>query len=903
MLLFFQRDIGLRLFVLYLLFVGPLIIGALFVNNIAAQRLVREIQRADQDLASVITQEFQNYFGDLFSMVDQLAHHTAVANNDLEGMTELFQNVTIGRSNIAVIYLLNNTCTIFYEHQPGIGSEYVSIPASKIDSLCTANPTLTDGHISLISGQPVVTISHPIYSIIEQRTTGWVAIDVRLHTLNQLARLSVQHRPDEEVEVLILDAGEVIVARSDFNPNAMLIDVHGEIPFREAPVDEEGGQSWIASNNDDVENLYTSTSLPGYQWTVLLSRPTELAFNTPDTFYRGVIASVFIFIAVGFFFWIMLSTNVIRPLERLSMHSREIAQESPQAGPSLNLDVRETAQSLAPLRSRQDQIGHLVRSLLRAEEMIADRFKELETLLETGAVVLSSLDLRVVLENILEQVERLMGLEKSAIIALDEDRGIFRSQASRGLSQRYTEQIVIHPGEPASITLKALETGSAVQVEDTETEEKQVAYQPRARMEGIRAMIAVPLLTQHGPPTALLVYHSQPHRFTSREINLLTSFAQQAAMALENATLFNRSDVELQQQTLRLESLIQSLRDGLIMEDLDGKVLYINRMAEDLSGLSQFQAVGRDVDEILERIILLTREPEKTRAALHHAQLQEGNRQLDLELSTPQGTLQFLRIRIFDVTDELGVRLGRGRILHDITRRREIDRMRSSLVSTVSHELRTPLASIKGYATTLLSEDVEWDLISQREFLTIISEETDRLSELVKDLLDMSRIEAGNLSISRVATDLSEMVPRAAQRARIPPDDRLNIRIAPEVPPLYIDPQRIEVVFRNLIENAVKYSQAGTPILVTADREHNSIVIRVEDEGTGIPKTEHDRIFESFYRIENGFTRSTPGAGLGLAISQGFIKAHGGRIWYEERSKGSCFAFSLPLVTQEEKTE
>jgi signal transduction histidine kinase len=221
--------------------------------------------------------------------------------------------------------------------------------------------------------------------------------------------------------------------------------------------------------------------------------------------------------------------------------------------------------------------------------------------------------------------------------------------------------------------------------------------------------------------------------------------------------------------------------------------------------------------------------------------------------------------------------------------------MKSSLISTVSHELRTPLAAIKGYASTLLAEDVEWDRQSQREFLTVISDETDHLSELVNDLLDMSRIEAGNLEVRRQTCDLRELVEQAAQRAHPQPGENLHMLLPENLPTLIADPQRIEVVLRNLIENAAKYSNGNGPITVRARWDESEIIVCVEDEGPGIPSEHSEHIFDSFYRVEDGLTRTQAGAGLGLAIAQGFVRAHGGEIWIEPRTSGTAVAFSLPL--------
>jgi len=169
------------------------------------------------------------------------------------------------------------------------------------------------------------------------------------------------------------------------------------------------------------------------------------------------------------------------------------------------------------------------------------------------------------------------------------------------------------------------------------------------------------------------------------------------------------------------------------------------------------------------------------------------------------------------------------------------------------------------------------------------------LSKLVNDLLDMSRIESGNLDVNRAECSLGDLLQRAAQRAHPSPLDRLSFDFPPDLPQLYVDPQRIEAVLRNLIENAAKYSGDSSPIIITAGVEGQFLVVRVRDEGPGIPPEYSERIFESFYRLENGLNRLSPGAGLGLAICQGFISAHGGEIWLEPQPKGACIAFSLPL--------
>ena len=209
------------------------------------------------------------------------------------------------------------------------------------------------------------------------------------------------------------------------------------------------------------------------------------------------------------------------------------------------------------------------------------------------------------------------------------------------------------------------------------------------------------------------------------------------------------------------------------------------------------------------------------------------------------------------------------------------------------------MASIKGYATTLLAEDIDWELPAQREFLAIISRDADRLSDMVDNLLDMSRIEAGSLTLSKTACSLENIIIQGVERVDGGITRPIQIDIPPGLPPVYVDAYRIEVVIRNLVENAIKYSEEGKPIRIVAIPAGEKVIVQIEDQGPGIPTDKVVDIFESFYRLDDGLARRKPGVGLGLAICRGFVQAHEGKIWVEPRQTGTCFAFSIPLVNTE----
>jgi signal transduction histidine kinase len=336
------------------------------------------------------------------------------------------------------------------------------------------------------------------------------------------------------------------------------------------------------------------------------------------------------------------------------------------------------------------------------------------------------------------------------------------------------------------------------------------------------------------------------------------------------------------------------MSDGVILEDMAGELLFCNQSMWDLTGLRPEERAGLDATAIRERLLQAVQHPEETRAAIDAALLAAGSQSVKWEMVRDGNRLN-LRLQTFEVTDSNDKLIGRGQFFQDITRDRELDRMKDSLIATVSHELRTPLAAIKGYVTTLLAKDVQWDSAAQEEFLTVISNETDRLSKLVDDLLDLSRIESGSLNVQRSACLLPNLVQRALQSAHPKPEMAPLLEFEADLPAIDVDARKIEGVLRNLIENAVKYAQTGTPLQISARLQDSSVQVRVVDDGPGIPVEFADHIFTPFFRGEDGLKRDQSGAGLGLSICRGFVRAHGGEIRLEPRTRGTCITFSLPL--------
>ncbi|MDD5093511.1 MAG: ATP-binding protein [Dehalococcoidia bacterium] len=228
----------------------------------------------------------------------------------------------------------------------------------------------------------------------------------------------------------------------------------------------------------------------------------------------------------------------------------------------------------------------------------------------------------------------------------------------------------------------------------------------------------------------------------------------------------------------------------------------------------------------------------------------------------------------------------------------KLDEMRSVLLASVSHELRTPLTSIKGLASTLIQPDVKWDHDTEQDFLRTIAQESDRLAQIVSDLIDMTQLEAGIMRVRKAPVRITVIVDHLKnQLESLACNHQLEVHIPPDLPIVDGDEVRIGQVIINLVSNATAYSDKGTTITLAAKTIDNEIVVSVADEGVGIPDDHLTKVFDRFYRMEEGAKRRRGGSGLGLSISKGITEAHGGRIWVQSQpGQGATFSFSLPVI-------
>jgi signal transduction histidine kinase len=232
--------------------------------------------------------------------------------------------------------------------------------------------------------------------------------------------------------------------------------------------------------------------------------------------------------------------------------------------------------------------------------------------------------------------------------------------------------------------------------------------------------------------------------------------------------------------------------------------------------------------------------------------------------------------------------------VRDITHFRTAEELKSTFISIVSHELRTPVALIKGYASTLRRDDAKWDKRTINDSLAVIEEEADRLSKMIDDLLDASRLQAGGLSLNRADVSLAVLASRVAERFGSQSNKHKIVTDFPEkFPVILADETRIEQVLANLVSNAMKYASKGE-IKITGSVRPEQVIVCVSDQGPGIEAKDLPHIFDRFYRSNNA-VKQTKGAGLGLYLARAIVEAHGGRIWADPKpDSGARICFSVP---------
>lgn len=411
----------------------------------------------------------------------------------------------------------------------------------------------------------------------------------------------------------------------------------------------------------------------------------------------------------------------------------------------------------------------------------------------------------------------------------------------------------------------------------------------------LRQMVSLPLLVRDQMIGVIVVFRAAVNvAFSADDRALLETFAEQAAIAVNNASLYQAS---LQEQQ-RLAAIIEQSADGVMILDWRWRITTFNRAMELLTGWPRVEAIGRPCAEVLG-----IQNEHGVNICLVDCPLQRlphvPDPKVEGKIVTRDGRERYIASRYSPTYAADGSFLGAIANVRDVTTRKLEEQQQATFISVISHELKTPVAIIKGYASTLRRSDADWDMATVRDGLQVIEEESDRLTTLIGNLLDVSRLQAGGFRLQLGPVDLPELAQRLVQSMAATAGQayEFQIRFTPNFPPVQADEERLRMVLSNLLSNAVKYSPDGGVIRIGGWTEDEYAVVYVSDQGIGIAPEDQSLIFDRFYRVDNTLSRQTQGAGLGLYLARAIVMAHGGDIQVESQpGRGSRFIFTLPLA-------
>ncbi len=538
-----------------------------------------------------------------------------------------------------------------------------------------------------------------------------------------------------------------------------------------------------------------------------------------------------------------------------------------------------------------------------------------ETLLRILTEVSASLDLDRALSRTLSLLNDAIGAEQGTIMLLHAEDNLLHYRAGYGYATESDEQITIRTQSNFKLKVGEGLAGWVVKhrqpvlVEDLYNDARWVVSQNSSQHH--RSAVIAPLMAGEDVIGAIMVFHRKVGYFSPDALEMVKAIGSQVAIAISNAQLYQlirdqaeRLGVMLRTQQMeasRQTAILEAVADGVLVTDASNTISFVNNSAESILSLAAGQTEGRPIDNFSG----LFGNSSQAWIETVHSWAEDASPERAGETYAEQISLENGRVVLVHLAPVIWQKefLGTVSIFRDITHEVEVDRLKSEFVATVSHELRTPMTSIRGYVDVLLMGAAGAVSENQRHFLDIVKSNTERLNILVNDLLDISRIEAGRVTLSTTAVDMREIADEVVKDVtRRTQEEGKPMTVALEaeanLPRVVGDPERLRQIIGNLADNAFNYTPANGTITLRLRHENGNLRVDVQDSGIGIAPENQERVFDRFFRGEDPLVLATPGTGLGLPIVKQLIEMHRGKIWMTSPGipgKGSTFSFTLPV--------
>jgi len=530
------------------------------------------------------------------------------------------------------------------------------------------------------------------------------------------------------------------------------------------------------------------------------------------------------------------------------------------------VDIADMRRALRVGLSRaQNWRSWLEREASRYTGTLRKQVDELEYLARVGQVVTGLLDLDIVLTKVVEAAVDVTAADEGSLLLLEKDTGTLVMRAAKNFNEDFVRTFRIPASD--SFISQVLETGEPIFI-DSDAPQK-ITSDLLAQ-----SMIYVPLKISGEVIGVLGVDNRMTSKnFTERHVALLSMMADYASVAIENAKLYTFT----MQERYKLEQILTQIKDGVLGYSAENKIILVNEVARKVLGMGDEDLTDVHIDDVI--------------TDLEIASMLVGHESLPEVIEIEGVDKRVYHMKVLEIAG-----VGSVATFHDISYLKELDKMKTEFVSTVSHDLRSPLTAIMGYVS--LIRRVVDVTEKQDEFIGKVQDSVKSITSLIDNLLNLGQLEIGGFGeaelvnmnrLMRVSIDqFEEQIKEKAQQ--------LFEKIEPRLPPVAGYPIQLRQMIDNLIGNAVKFTQKKGRIMVEAKHEKEQLIIRISDDGPGIPWEEHAKIFEKFYRAK-GTVGLVDGTGLGLAITKSVVNNHRGRIWVDsEPGQGATFTVVLPVA-------
>jgi PAS domain S-box-containing protein len=923
-----------RLVLLVLLAILPAL-GLAFYTGLQHRRMAAaKAQQAALRLVRIAAADYEQLIQQAHQLLLVLSRLPSVTGHDAQACSAFLGNLLKKYSEYANLGVVDTASDIVCSGQPLSGPTNLADRTYIRRTIETLDFAVGDYEIGRMTGKATINFGYPLLD----RAGDLQAVVFAMLDLAWLNRLVVEVRlPPGSTLTAIDRTGSIVVRHPD--PETWVGRPAPELPVTKFML--AGGEGTIeASGMDGVARLYGFTSLRsaagGPVLYVRVGIPTSTAYAEADRLLArnlmtlGLVGALALAAA-----WMYGNRFILRGVLALASGTERLkagdltARVEVTGRDELSILAAKFNEMADRLQAASDQVAAHVREL-------EHRTHELNLLWGIDRMILVGTPLQDLLTKAVETFARLAGSQTCVLVTADPESGELTAVANWGPDpeaiRKFVATMRLRVGDDRGCFGKVMATREPVLSQDVASDPSMERHRDDLLTLGIRAVLAVPLVTDHQVLGAVGIGYSTPRSVSEAEIQTMTRFANHCAVAWEQARLLEeakerrRLEEALYASRQLFESVVQSSSDAIVVADSRGRILRCNAAAGTLFGYTEEELMGMPVitlmperyREVHRQGLERFRTPGKARATESTVEveaLRKDGSKVPIELSTAgwkAGGELFYSAILRDITErkQYATRLERTvqeRTLELTSANEQLaaaSRHKSEFLNNMSHEMRTPLTSIIGFAELLRDAGLGPLTEKQARFAQNIQIGGKHLLSLINDLLDLSRVEAGKIEFRPEPFGLQEALQVAVMEIRPQADQKqLDVQLCLDEAPITIvaDPVRFKQILLNLLSNAVKYTLEGGRIVITALRDPHMggfITLAVADTGIGIHPEHLPKLFREFVRLDAATTRRIPGTGIGLALTKKLVELHGWQITAasDGEGRGSTFTVRLPLT-------